>query len=146
MVGTLKSTGNRRSIKSTKPRKEFPLFPHARGYWAKKVRGKTVYFGKIVDDPKGEAAVIAWLDQKDDLLAGRVPRASDAGRLTVRDMVNRFLTTKQNLVDSGELSSRSWTDYHATCERILKAFGMNRPVEDLVAEDFEGLRAALAAC
>ena len=39
-----------------KPRPDFPLFPHLRGYWAKKVRGKLVYFGKVADDPNGQAA------------------------------------------------------------------------------------------
>ncbi len=58
-----------------KPRKEFPLFPHATGRWAKKIRGKLHYFGKCADDPDGVAARDLWLDQKDDLLAGRKPRA-----------------------------------------------------------------------
>jgi hypothetical protein len=50
-------------VKHKKPRKDFPLFPHARGYWAKKVRGRFCYFGKVADDPKGEAALHLWLDQ-----------------------------------------------------------------------------------
>ena len=50
---------------------DFPLTRHPRGYWCKKVRGKIHYFGKIGDDPEGEKAVNQWLDQKDDLLAGR---------------------------------------------------------------------------
>ena len=74
-----------------KPRKDFPLFPHSRGYWAKKVRGQLRYFDKVADDPEGKAALDKWLDQKDDLLAGRTPRASGDG-LTIRDLCNRFLT------------------------------------------------------
>ena len=82
-----------------KPRKDFPLFPHARGYWAKKVRGRLVYFGKVADDPKGKAALDKWLNQKDDLLAGRTPRVAGDG-LTIRDLCNRFLTAKQGKMDS----------------------------------------------
>ena len=43
--------------KAGKPRPDFPLFAHARGYWAKKVRGRLVYFGKVADDPKGKATM-----------------------------------------------------------------------------------------
>ena len=51
-------------VKPKKPRIDFPLFPHARGYWAKKVRGKLLYFGKVADDPKGEAALQKWADDE----------------------------------------------------------------------------------
>lgn len=61
-----------------KPRGDFPLFPHARGYWAKKVRGKLHYFGKIANGPRGKAALEQWLEQKDDLLARRTPRVASA--------------------------------------------------------------------
>jgi len=138
-----KGTAKRLNRKASKPRPDFPLFPHARGYWAKKVRGCLVYFDKVADDPKGEAALHKWLDQKDDLLAGRTPRVHHDG-LTVRDLCNAFLTAKQQLVDSRELSPRTFSDYFATCERLCSAFGKRRFVEDLAAEDFEHLRAALA--
>lgn len=83
-----------------KPRKDFPLFPHARGYWAKKVKGQIRYFGKVADDPKGQAALDKWLEQRDDLLAGRTPRVAGDG-LAIRDLCNRFLTAKQGKLESG---------------------------------------------
>jgi integrase len=127
------------STKPRKPHKDFPLFPHATGRWAKKVRGKLQYFGKW-DNPA--AALAKWLDQKDDLLAGRTPRTGRDG-LTVRDLVNRFLTAKMQQRDAGELSATAFADYHATCGEITGAFGLTRLVDDLAADDFEGLRAAL---
>jgi hypothetical protein len=30
-------------------------------FWAKKVRGKLVYFGKVADDPQRESALDRWL-------------------------------------------------------------------------------------
>jgi hypothetical protein len=92
-----------------KPRPDFPLFPHATGRWAKKVRGKLHYFGKTADDPKGEAALNQWLLQKNDLLAGRKPR-TQAGGLEVRDLCNQFLTAKTRLLKSGEITPRTFDD------------------------------------
>ena len=77
------------AMRPAKPRPDFPLFPHRNGRWAKKVRGKFCYFGKWAEDPKGEAAIQLWADQKDDLLAGRTPRASRDG-LTVAGSVQSF--------------------------------------------------------
>ena len=62
--------------KPKKPHPDFPLFAHKSGRWCKKVRGKFCYFGKVADDPKGEAALNKWLNERDDLLAGRTPRVT----------------------------------------------------------------------
>jgi len=126
--------------KPKKPYADFPLFPHASGRWCKKIRGKQVYFGKW-NDP--DAALAKYLDEKDDLHAGRTPRVSRDG-LTMRDLLNRFLTAKRHLVDTSELTHRTFADYHATCERLNDAFGPTRLVEDLASHDFEHLRAALS--
>ena len=126
-----------------KPRKDFPLFPHARGYWAKKVKGQIRYFGKVADDPKGQAALDKWLEQRDDLLAGRTPRVAGDG-LAIRDLCNRFLTAKQGKLESAELSAATFADHHATCARIIKAFGPTRLVADLDASDFERFRRSMA--
>jgi integrase len=133
-------------IKSTtpqKPRPDFPLFPHARGYWAKKVKGQLRYFGKVADDPEGKAALDKWLDEKDALLAGREPRAAKPEK-AVCDLANHFLSHKKDLLVAGELTQRTFADYHATCARVVKAFGRTRPVDDLIAEDFRRLRAQIA--
>lgn len=81
---------------SGKPHPDFPLFRHATGRWCKKVKGKFAYFGKVSDDPDGQVALALWLDQKDDLLAGRTPRVKSEG-LTVRELLNAYLTSKRHL-------------------------------------------------
>ena len=127
-------------VKPAKPHKEFPLFPHATGRWAKKVRGKIHYFGPW-DHP--DAALDLWLAQKDDLLAGRKPR-DPTGRFTIRDLVNHFLTFKQNQYELGEITKRTFDEYHTSCETLVRVFGKTRAVEDLRADDFDQLRRDLA--
>lgn len=131
--------------KPRKPRASFPLFVHQSGggRWCKKVRGRFVYFGKVADDPKGEAALKLWLEQRDDLLAGRTPRTSKDG-LTVHEACNRFLAAKEAQRNAGDITPRSFADYFATCKRLIDSFGKARLVDDLAADDFERLRASLA--
>jgi hypothetical protein len=85
--------------KPQKPYPEFPLFPHSTKRWAKKIRGKLYYFGSW-DDPN--AALQKYLNERDDLYAGRKPRTSPDA-LTVRKLLNRFLTAKTHLVETGEI-------------------------------------------
>jgi integrase len=129
--------------KVEKPHPDFPLFPHASGRWAKKVKGKFHYFGKTDDDPRGEAAIKLWLDQKDDILAGRKPQKRATG-LTLRYLCNRFLTEKKRRVESAELSARTLSDYIQTCGRIIDEFGKMQVVEKLQPADFARLRAKWA--
>src|SRR5437667_8467828 len=93
------STAHAATDKPAKPYDDFPLFPHATKRWAKKIRGKLVYFGPW-DDP--DAALKKYLEQKEALHAGRKPRA-DTESVTVRDVCNLFLNEKQAKVDNGEL-------------------------------------------
>jgi len=123
--------------KPDKPRKDFPLYAHGNGQWAKKVRGVTRLFGPWADP---QAALDTWLVQKDDLLAGREPRANGEG-LTVRSLVAQFLESKENLVNAGELTRRHLDNYVTIGKKIVQVFGRNRLVIDLRHTDFDRLRA-----
>jgi integrase len=127
--------------KPAKPSPDFPLFPHAAGVWAKKIKGKLHYFGPW-SDPQG--AIARYNEQKDALHAGRKPRP-DPGAVTVKDVANAFLTAKQQLVDAGELSPRTWTDYKEATDQVVAAFGKTRLVSDLTPADFAALRNKVAA-
>src|SRR4051795_6188746 len=84
-----------------KPHPDFPLFPHSSGRWAKQVLGKRHYFGPVAGDEDGQKALAKWLREKDDLLAGRKPRAADDKSIIVYDLVQGFLTHKKALLVAG---------------------------------------------
>jgi integrase len=138
------TSGVGRVSKAKKPHKDFPLFTHRNGQWAKKVRGKIVYFGKIVANDAGasaQAALEKWLNEKDDLLAGRIPRdrraAADA--IELQEVIGRFLDAKKVRVDAGEMSPRTWDAYYTICAELVKAFGKTRLITDILPEDFQQL-------
>lgn len=125
-------TPNLRKVGAGKPSPDFPLTKHKTGRWCKKVRGEIRYFGPV-DDP--DAALAKWNREKDDLLAGRKPKR-EGEELTVGVICSRFMNSRLERVRAGELSTRSLADYHATATRIVKAFGRNRPVDDIGPTDF----------
>ncbi len=132
-----------RGVKPPKPAKpypDFPLYAHASGRWAKKIRGEIKYFGPWSDP---DTALANYLDRKTDLHAGGTPRA-DAGELMIKDLVNAFLNSKQDAVDAGELSPRTWRDYKETADLIVVEFGKRRLVEDIGPPDFAAMRRKMA--
>ena len=76
-------------------------------------------------------------------LPGRDP-APKSDELTVKQLVNAFLTDKKRHIATGELKQRSWDDYDAICGRILTVFGPGRLVADLRPTDFVKLRTEFA--
>ena len=118
-----------------KPRPDFPLFPHASGRRAKKVRSKFHYFGKVAVKPRGGAALKKWLAQKNDLLAGRKPHPTRDG-VTVCELCERFLTTKKRKLLAREITDRTFADYKRATDRILSIFGRQLHDRGLAPEDF----------
>jgi integrase len=129
------STTRPPSGKPAKPYPDFPLYAHAAGVWAKRIRGKIHYFGRWADP---DAALAEYLRQKDDLHAGRKPRVAPES-VTVKDVANHFLNEKQARVDAGELSIRTWNGYKAAVDLVVSEFGKSRVVADLLPDDFAAL-------
>src|SRR5438046_1469118 len=84
-----------------------------------------------------------YLNEKDDRQAGRTPQVKN-DCLALRDVVNRFLTSKKLAMQSGERSPRTWRDYYDSCARLLEFIGKDKPVASLASVDFEQYRAHLA--
>ena len=125
--------------KPAKPHPDFPLFAHQRGYWCKKVKGKLVYFRRW-NDPQG--SLEDWLDQKDDLLAGRTPRAKRAGELTVRDGINLFLSAYEKQCEADGLSRGNFTEKYKALKLFANELG-DRYFTDLRSDDFTELKIRL---
>lgn len=134
-----KSTSQVKQSKPDKPHPDYPLFAHATRRWAKKIRGRLHYFGPWRD---AEGALARYLDQKDDLQAGRPPRHRK-GELTVADLANHFLAAKEKLVGSGDMAQGSFRLYYRTAGRMVAFFGRQMAVADLRPDDFARLRADL---
>lgn len=116
---------------------DFPLTLRPLRAVVQKNRGRLHYFGA---DP--EAALSKYLEERDDLQAGRAPR-SKAGGLTITQLVNDFLHHNRERVKTGELSERTWADYDAA-EHLVSQSGRDRAVADLRPDDFGEFRAKLA--
>jgi hypothetical protein len=127
-------------VKPDKPYKDFPLFPHDGKQWAKKIRGKLHYFGSW-DNPM--AARDKWLREKDDLLAGRTPRAHDPNAMTVKQLCDLFCESKEGKVATGEITQRTFEDYKISAKEVAKHLGKSAAVEQLRPDDFRKLRSKM---
>ena len=129
------STKTHRARKPKKPHPDFPLFPHATKRWAKKIMGKMWYFGSWEDGP--QAALDRYLAEKDDILAGRDPRAAKPEGYTLGKLCNDFLNAKKNDLTLGKITPAHFKDLYQACERLVDFFGPGRIVEDIGPDDFQ---------
>jgi len=135
------STSSNTTVKPTKPYPDFPLYAHASGRWAKKIRQKLYYFGPW-RDPR--AALELYLDQRDDLYAGRTPRSLQDSSLLLGELCARYLLAKTALVENGELSRRTLRNYTKTCDSMVEFFGPRRVVHEMRPSDFGPFRISLS--
>lgn len=123
--------------KPKKPYPEFPLTPMTNGQWCKRIKNKLYYFGTWANP---DAALQKYLDDVDDLQAGRTPKRKDDDRVTVKQLCDTFYESKENRFKSGELSQTMLSGYHRACKGIVAYFGPNRVVEELKPLDFQRFR------
>ena len=128
-----------KSKKPKKPRADFPLTPHPNGRWCKRIRGRLHYFGRW-DDPDG--ALVEYLEQKDDLYAGRVPRRSQDA-LDLAYALDHFLSSKKADLQEGRIVPRTYWELDRTCERIADCLGDSRLLTDIDPNDLIRLRLEL---
>jgi integrase len=116
--------------------KDFPLYPHKSGKWARKVGGKTRYFGSW-KDPDGALKEYQSLvaDLERERLAAQAPDG-----LPLHEACNRFLAVKEQARDKGELAQSSFSDYVRTCVALSRHFGRTTPVEALDPSHFSTYR------
>ena len=133
--------------KPKKPYKDFPLFAHATGQWAKKIKGKMWYFGTW-NEP--QAALDRFRKEVDDIQSGRDPRKLATGvagvatqvGCTIIQLVNSFLTEKEDRMLAGRLSKKMFVQYRDACKVIIDRFGKDSLVSALVPQDFSALLSA----
>ena len=125
------------AAKPKKPYAEFPLFAHPNGQWSKKIKGKPWYFGRWADP---ETALQRYLDEVDDIHAGRDPRRQGAAitsdTVTVAEMCNHFLTTMDRKREAGDVTNRHFCDYKKSCKIIVTHFGRRACASTVKAADF----------
>jgi len=127
-----------------KPYDGFPLSAHVHtNRWYKTIAGRRHYFGRL-DDWK--AAMALYEHQAPYLVEGRTPPppGREGDPRNVAGVINAFLHAKRRAVDAGEMTERSWAEYHNVGEMIVKTLGRHRDIDTLTPDDFGKLRGAIS--
>ena len=116
--------------KPAKPYPEFPLFAHNNGQWAKKIKGRIVFFGswKSAD---WNTALAHYLDERDALYAGRPIGQNDPAEMTCDEWLNSWAVEKLDAAETGRLGPSQAACCVRTARIMLAATGAARPVVSL---------------
>lgn len=132
---------NKKKTKPAKPYKDFPLFPHVagKGYWAKKIRGRLYYFGTW--DEGWEVSLKRYETARESLYLGYdLPSLG----LSVLEGGKLFLTAKNQSLESGQITQKTFNEYEETAYLVAETLGTSRSVESLVPADFQRLHAVMS--
>lgn len=152
---TATRTGRKRTARPAPP-KGSPIFPHASGHWAKKVKGQLYYFGPWGKREKGElicmphcgehaSALARYENEIEDIRRGRKHRRSyDPDGFRLDELCNRWISMKKRKMETGEISARTFKECNEASELLIATFGKRRRVDDCQPADFEELWGVLA--
>ena len=136
-----KARSNPKHQKPAKPRRDFPLQPHANGSWSKRIKGKLYYFGPWHDSVAAEQR---YHDTVNDIRAGRRPGTLEVDMLPLDELCDRFIAFKAEALEAGDIGQRSFADYYQTCELVMGILGRKATAKRLGPDDFQRLRTRLA--
>lgn len=122
-----------------KPFEGCPLFLHkGSGQWAKKIRGRTVYFGKDL-----AKALLRWNEEKDDLLAGKPRKSKGEPKPTLKELGNLFYHRHKVEAEDGRRGARHVELCRLSIKRMVDLFGADRDPDTLSPIDFDRLKKSL---
>ena len=119
-----------------KPYESFPLFPHAKGYWCKKVDGRQESFGRwawpdrAAYDRSWRAALDAF-KAADEARARGVALLTRGDRIEIETLVDAFLTHKERQSDKRQVTARMFVEYATALKGFRESVGGRRTVADL---------------
>jgi hypothetical protein len=115
-----------------------PLFYHATGQWAKKHKGKTIYFGKDLT-----AALVAydvWLKAPNRDRAAPEPDAE----MMVKTVFNKYMNAVTRRVAAGELAPATVVAYQQRLDEAIRHLKGGTFVTDLRPLNFTACRQGMA--
>jgi integrase len=116
------------SEKPQKPYPDFPLFPHATGQWAKKIKGRMVYFGT---------------DWKAALK--KYHTVMDGPPDSLKAAIDKYLVALDRLRQSGEVTLRHYKSMEWTLGKLSAKIGPTKTIARLTSDDYGQWRAAIGA-
>jgi integrase len=109
--------------------------------WSKTINGKMHYFGVLSDPESARRRYLHLLNQQMQHAVDDTP--PPRSEVTVNLVVNSFLIKRREFVESGEKSAGQFAKYRRAGDAVMKAFGINTPIESLAPSHFARLRASL---